>query len=279
MNKAVKRSLKPSVVMLQKKSEFTKSDLKIYNYIINHKESIIYYSLTEMSDACGVAEATILRFFKKLDYKGFQDFKFMLAQEISNLPEKGEEQNSIEKIKYHMIQAIEDSADVTNESVLESIIDKLDEADDIVIYGIGASGIAAMDMQNRLMRIGKQAQVVTDSHFQIMRAVTSSSETVVVAISLTGSTRDIVDAVKIASENGATIITLTNHEKSPLTKFADFVLLSAYKENPLDSGSLIAKISQLYTIDLICTGLTLKNLEQSKKVKMKISENASSKLY
>lgn len=279
MNKVGKKILKPTLVMMQKRSEFTKSDLKIYNYIINHKESIIYYSLTEMSDACDVAEATILRFFKKLEYKGFQDFKFMLAQEISNSTEIEGEQNSIERIKHHMIQAIEDSAQVADEAVLENIVDKLDEAHDIVIFGIGASGIAAMDMQNKLMRVGKQVQVVTDSHFQIMRATTSSSETVVVAISLTGSTRDIVDSVKIASENGATVITLTNHEKSPLTKYADYVLLSAYKEHPLDSGSLIAKISQLYTIDLICTGLAMKNMEQSKIVKMKISENASGKLY
>ncbi|NQD68985.1 SIS domain-containing protein, partial [Bacillus haikouensis] len=92
-------------------------------------------------------------------------------------------------------------------------------------------------------------------------------------------TKDIVDAIKTAKANQATIIALTAYVKSPLTRYSDVVLLSSAKESPLDSGSLISKISQLYLIDLICTGLTMKNSEQAETIKMKISENLSIKLY
>lgn len=271
--------VKPTAMMAQRKSDFTKSDTKISEYISSNKEKIIYHSLTEMAEACGVAEATLLRFFRKLDYKGFQDFKFMLAQEISSETLESEDDSFIGKVKNNVFQVVADTTEVVEEEVLDKAIDILDGSTDVVIFGIGSSGIAALDMQNRLMRIGKNASVITDSHFQIMRAASMTKDTVVIAISLTGSTKDIVDAVSASKESGATVLALTSYVKSPLTKFADLVLLSSAKESPLDSGSLVSKISQLFLIDLICTGLTMKNVKEAKAIKLKISKNTSSKLY
>ncbi|WP_308017446.1 MurR/RpiR family transcriptional regulator [Alkalihalobacillus deserti] len=270
---------KPSIIMEQLKHTFTKSENKIYHYIRDNSQSVIYHSLTELSEACGVAEATVLRFFRKLEFKGFQDFKFMLAQEVSKATQHDGEETYIEKIKNNIIEAINDSSEIVHSEELKAVIDTIDASSDVVIFGIGSSGIAGLDMQNRLMRIGKQTNVVTDSHVQIMRASSMTENSVVIAISLTGSTKDIVDAVKISKENKATVIALSNYAKSPLTKFADLVLLSSAKESPLDSGSLVSKISQLYLIDLICTGLTIKNYEEAKAIKMKITEKIASKLY
>lgn len=270
---------KPSIIMEQLKQTYTKSEYKIYEFIRNNRDKVLYYSLTEMSELCGVAEATLLRFFRKLQYKGFQDFKFMLAQELSQITHHESESTYIEKIKLNTVDAIINSSEIINSDDLDLAIENINNSEDVVIFGIGSSGIAALDMHNRLMRIGKQVNVITDSHFQIMRASSMTSKTVVIAISLTGSTKDIVDAVKIAKENKATIIALTNYAKSPLTKLSNIVLLSSTKESPLDSGSLISKISQLFLIDLICTGLTMKNYSEAKTMKMNISEKIATKLY
>jgi DNA-binding MurR/RpiR family transcriptional regulator len=270
---------KPSIMMEQLKHEFTKSDLKIYEYIRDNTESVLYHSLTEMSELCEVAEATVLRFFRKLGFKGFQDFKFVLAQEVSQSVQHEAEETYVEKVRNNIIDGINGSFEMVSLDHLRNAIDAIDASKDVVIFGIGSSGIAGLDMQNRLMRIGKQTSVITDPHFQIMRATTMDEGTVVIAISLTGSTKDIVDAVEVAKSNGAQVIALTNYAKSPLTKFADLILLSSAKESPLDSGSLVSKISQLYLIDLICTGLTMKNHDEAKNIKMKISENTASKLY
>ncbi|MDJ0331922.1 MurR/RpiR family transcriptional regulator [Planococcus sp. S3-L1] len=271
--------MKPTLLMAQMKADFTKSDTKVYDYISANKEKVLYHSLTEMSEACGVAEATLLRFFRKLDYKGFQDFKFMLAQEISSTVTEATEDTYVDKVKNNVIQVITDTADAIDGERLDQAIMRIAGSEDVVIFGIGSSGIAALDMQNRLMRIGKNASVITDSHFQIMRAASMTEKTVVIAVSLTGSTKDIVDAVKASKSNGASVIALTSYTKSPLTKFADLVLLSSSKESPLDSGSLVSKISQLYLIDLICTGLAMKNEQEAKATQLKISDNISSKLY
>lgn len=265
--------------MEQLKHDFTKSEFKIHQYIFSNPEKVIYHSLTELSEACGVAEATVLRFFRKLGYKGFQDFKLLFAQEQTSETLPDNNSSYKEKVKSNMIQALENTYEVIDEKELESSIIAISNSVDVVIFGIGASGIAALDMQNRLMRIGKNVQVIIDSHFQLMRATTLNSNSVVIAISLTGGTKDIVDSVKIASEKGAKIIAMTNYVKSPLTKFANHILLGSAKEHPLDSGSLVSKISQLYLIDLICTGLSLSQIERAQTIKQEISKNITEKLY
>lgn len=265
--------------MEQNKHTFTKSENKIFEYIRDHNQQVLYHSLTELSEASHVAEATVLRFFRKLGFKGFQDFKFLLAQETSLAAQKDSHETIIKKIRNNMVQAINESSEIIRLEDLQAGIDMINQSDDVVIFGIGSSGIAGLEMQNRLMRIGKHASVITDSHFQIMRASSMTEKTVVIAISLTGSTKDIVDAVEIAKGNKATVIVLTSYVKSPLTKFADLVLFSSAKESPLDSGSLVSKISQLYLIDLLCTGITMQNFEKAKTINMNISKNTSSKLY
>lgn len=270
---------KPSLLMEQMKDDFTKSDLKIYQYITDHKDTIAYVSLTELAESCQVAEATLLRFFRKMGYKGFQDFKFSFAQELSNEQFSNPEDSVIEKIKNYMVTALEDSSKMIEQATLDAIVKSLTSARNIVLFGVGASGIAALDMQNRLMRIGKHVEAITDAHFQIMRASTMDADTVVVAISVSGSSKDIVDSVQLAKDNGATIVAITNYAKSPLTKLADDVLVAAYKESPLDAGSLVAKVAQLYAVDLICTALALEDPEHVQTIRTRISENTSSKLY
>ncbi|MFD1848631.1 MurR/RpiR family transcriptional regulator [Oceanobacillus bengalensis] len=272
-------AVKPTLRMQQNKQSLTKSEHKIFDYIQHHKDQVIYHSLTELSDASEVAEATALRFFRKLGYKGFQDFKLSFAQEVTREAKPENEATFVEKVKDNVMQALEESYELVDLEELQKVIDVINASSDVVIFGIGASGIAALDMQNRLMRIGKNVQVVTDSHAQIMRATTSDHNTVVIAISLTGSTKDIVDSVSIAKGKNAQVVVLTNYIKSPLTKFADHVLLSSAKESPIDRGLLVSKISQLFLIDLICTGITIKNNEQAEKTKMEIIKNTASKLY
>ncbi|TCP25576.1 RpiR family transcriptional regulator [Scopulibacillus darangshiensis] len=279
MGEAQLKGTKPSILMEQYKQNFTKSENKIYHYIMENPEDVLYHSLTELSEASGAAEATVLRFFRKLGFKGFQDFKFLFAQEQTMASVQESHGTYMEKIRNNMTRAIDHSYESVNEETLEQIVQVLDASRDVVLFGVGSSGIAALDMQNRLMRIGKQTEVTTDPHFQAMRATSMTKDSVVVAISITGSTKDIVDSTKIAKDNGATVIALTNYIKSPLTKYADHILLSSAKESPLDSGSLVSKIAQLFLIDLICTGLTIKNYHKAEETKMKISENIAEKLY
>ncbi|WP_017548225.1 MurR/RpiR family transcriptional regulator [Salinicoccus carnicancri] len=273
-----KNEVKASIRMEQAKRNFTKSELKIYDYIDKNPAQVLYHSLTELAEACNVGEATVLRLFRKIGYKGFQSFKFSLAKEVDALGE--EDGNSyISRVKNSMLRTLEDSSTVIDEVQLDRAVDMIDSARDTVVFGVGSSSIAGLDMQNRLLRIGKNIEVVSDPHSQVMRTASMGEDTVVVAISITGSTRDTVDSVKAAKDKGARIIAITNYTKSPLTKFSECVLLSSAKESPLDSGSLVSKVAQLFVIDLICTGLSIRNSEQAERIRLDITGNITGKLY
>ncbi|WP_432353078.1 MurR/RpiR family transcriptional regulator [Sporosarcina sp. A2] len=273
------KGMKPSVLMEQYKPQFTKSESKIYTYLLANETHVIYLSLTELCEASGVAEATVLRFFRKLGYKGFQDFKYSYAQELATYATVPEQGTYLDKIRNNMVRAVEDSSELVDERELQRTIDVINQKDTVVIIGVGSSGIAGLDMQSRLIRIGRQATAVIDPHFQVMLASSLNKNSVVIAISISGGTKDIVDSVKIAKEKGATIIALTNYLKSPLTKFADHILLGSAKENPLDSGSLVTKVAQLFLIDVLCTGLAVSDVDSVEKIQTEISANISPKLY
>lgn len=273
------KNLNLTILMEQNKNKFTKSEQKLYNYITENFEQIVYQSLTEIAIACQIGEATVLRFCRKLGYKGYQEFKLSLAQELSTHEKSGDDDTYIDKVRKNMVQAVDDTYELVDDVRLQEAIDIIYEANTVVVYGVSSSGIAGLDMQNRLMRIGMNIEAITDSHNQVIRSNSVTSETVIIAISLTGSTKDVIEAVKIGKNNGATVIAITNYTESPLTSDADIVLLTSAKENPLDSGSLVSKVSQLFVIDLLCTGITMKNYEKAKQTKEQIAQTISYKLY
>lgn len=267
--------------MEQSRPNFTKSEHKLYEHITTHLETVMYNSLTELSELCNVGEATILRFCRKIGFGGYQDFKLAVAQELSIVKQmaSGSEDTFMDRIKSNLKQVIDDTYEVNNSVALQEAISLINNSDDILIYGVGHSGITALDLQSRFVRIGKNVQVVTDPHFQMMRSCSANEKTVVIAISLSGSTKDIVDAVKKAKENHSTVIAITNYTKSALTKLADIVLLTSGKENPLDGGSMVAKVSQLFVIDMLCTGIALEGLERALKYRQETAEAVAHKLY
>lgn len=273
-------SSKLSIVMEQFKPNYTKAEIKLYEYIQEHMETVMYNSLTELSETCSVGEATILRFCRKIGYKGYQDFKLAAAQELSLIQSKQvNEDTFMNRIRINMQKVIEDTYESMNENSIDAAVKWMDESDDIIVYGVGHSGVTALDFQSRLMRVGKNVQVVTDPHFQVMRSCSVNEKSLIIAISLTGSTKDIVDAVSIAKERQAKVIAITSYVRSPLTKYSDTVLLTSGKESPLDGGSMVGKVSQLFVIDTLCTGLIMKNMEHSQTIKKEAAEVVASKLY
>ncbi len=271
--------IKLSILLEQNKNTYTKSDKKLYAYTKDHLDEVMYHSLTELAEICHVGEATVLRFCRKLGFNGYQDFKLAAAQELSLISRPHHDETYVEKIRSNMIDTLNDTYEVIDRETLDSVVRLIDQRKDVVIYGVGHSGISACDLKSRFMRIGKSVEVVTDPHFQMIRACSLDEESVVIAISLSGSTIDIVDAVSAAREQKATVVAITNYTKSPLTKLADHVLLTSGKENPMDGGSLVAKVSQLYVIDLLCTGLALERADEAQRMKNLTAESVSVKLY
>lgn len=263
------------------------SEVKVADYVLENPEEIIYLSVSELATAVDVSDSTIIRFCKDVGFKGYQEFKLFIAQDlvvtIENINEDISSDDDLktlsQKITYSNKQAIDETMSVLNLEGLEKAINQIAEADKIQFFGVGASGITASDAKYKFLRIGKNVDCYTDAHLQAMSAATLNEKDVVVGISHSGSTKDVVDSCKIASEAGATVICITGHNKSPITKVSDVKLLTATKEGPLGSGALRSKIAQLHMLDLIFTGVSLKLKDQTIEYTEKTARAVIDKLY
>lgn len=249
----------------------SKSERKVAEYILSERGNIIYETLLEISKKINVGEATILRFVRKVGFNGFQDLKLQIAKDDEPVNE-GYHENYIDSITANMTNTIINTKNVLDEDQLSLGISLIENCKRLFFYGVGASGLAANEAQNRFVRMGKTGLAITDSHFQMMYSSLCSEGDVIIALSLSGYTKDIIDSLNIAKKQKVKIIAITNYALSPIAQLADCLLLTAGKENLLDGGSLISKISQLYIIDLLCTGYALLNREYVLKLKEKTAE-------
>src|SRR5690606_6288137 len=142
-------------------------------------------------------------------------------------------------------------------------IDYLIGADRLLFFGVGSTLITAMEAKVKFMRITNKAECTFDSHLQMMSAALISERDVSVIMSCSGSTTDNIEVAKNAKERGATVISITRFVKSPLTSYSDITLLCGANEGPLQGGSLSAKISQLYLLDVLYTEYFKRAKEQS----------------
>ncbi|MBS4213707.1 MULTISPECIES: MurR/RpiR family transcriptional regulator [Neobacillus] len=242
-------------------NSFTNTEKKVADYVLENIKDVIYMSITDLADACDVGESSVFRFCKTMNLKGYQEFKIALAHSIS----QGEETPQISgqitmqdtigelasKILTTNVSALTDTFNLINEGDISTAIDYIIAADRVHFFGVGASLMTAMEAKNKFMRVTNKTECSIDTHLQIMSAALMTDKDVAVLISYSGSTKDTIEVARVVKERGAKIIAITRFAKSPLTSYADITLLCGANEGPLQGGSLSAKLSQLYLLDLL----------------------------
>ncbi|KWX75249.1 transcriptional regulator [Paenibacillus riograndensis] len=261
----------------------TKSEQKVAKCVLEHPDNLIYLSVTELADFAGTGETTVMRFCRKIGFKGYQDFKLMLAQ---GLPKQqapsgrdGGDTDDATLLYESMVNILQSSLGMLDREQLEEAINQIDAARHMQFFGVGSSAITALDAKNRFLRIGRRVEAIADSHIQSMMAVTMGEGDVAFGISVSGSTLDTNEMLMKAKQNGAKVIAMTNYAKSPIASIADIVLLTAGKESPLEGGSMGAKISQLFIIDLICKGLERRHADETKNMKELTARAVIDRIY
>ncbi|MFW5996088.1 MAG: MurR/RpiR family transcriptional regulator [Halanaerobiaceae bacterium] len=268
-------------------SSLPPSEKKVADYILENTEKTIYLSVSELSNQAEVSDSTIIRFCKNIGFKGYQELKLFLAQDlvtpIENINEDIQLDDQldtiIQKIAHSNKMAIEETMGTIDLEQLEKAVTILLSAERILFFGVGASGVTAHDAKYKFMRIGKTVDCYRDAHLQAMSASTLSNNDAVVGISHSGSTKDVVDSCRIASDAGAKVICITGHTRSPITQIADIKLITATREKPLSSGALRSKIAQLHTLDMLFSGVAIKQHKKTMDYTEKTAKSVLDKLY
>ena len=216
-------------------------------------KQIMYMSITDLAEATGLAEATVLRFCRSLGFNGYQEFKLRLAQDNTDVRGRESGGGYVADIMEDYRAAIDNCRANILPEQMEKVFEYILSARSICCFGVGHSYLAALELHNRLMKMGIVTFCERDTHFQSILISSRTPLDLLIVFSISGATKDVVEAAELARAYGMKIIVVTCYEKSPLTRFADIILSATSMESPVEPGAMSSKIMQLFMVDVICT--------------------------
>lgn len=249
----------------QHKLAFSKSERKVADVILANPQVAIHSSIATLAKMSDVSEPTVNRFCRRLDTKGYPDFKLHLAQSLANgtpyVNRHVEEDDGPEEYTKKIFESTMASLEVARQSVdintINRVVDLLTQAQKISFFGLGASASVAHDALNKFFRFNVPVVYFEDILMQRMSCMNSSEDDVVVLISHTGRTKSLVEVAQIARSNDATVVGITS-QNSPLAKECSLVLSLEVPEDTDMYMPMASRIAQLTLIDILATGFTLR---------------------
>ncbi len=195
------------------------------------------------------------RFAKKCGYKGYRELTFSYEKDLElekiDVNNKKDVSFFSRRVYGYYQNILNNNYQSMDEAQIQKIADMLDRCSKVFIYGVGSSGLAAREFQLRFMRVGLDVDVITDSHMMKMSSALVDSECLVIAISLSGKTKEVLDSVRAAKKNGATVVLFTANQEADIAELCDEVVCVAYLKN-LDMGTKISpQFSILVIIDIL----------------------------
>lgn len=247
------------------------SERAVAEYILRHGEAVVHLSITQLAELVGVSEATVVRFARRLGLRGYHDLKIHLALEVVPRPQHLHEaitehddlETAVRKSFAASIQTLERTLSTLNFTDLHRAIDILATARQVIIVGVGGSASVAADAAHKLLKVGIHAIVHDDPHIAAMAASILRPGDVMLGISHSGSTRDVVDALALARQRGAATIVISSDVRAPIDRVADVKLMTVSQETYVRIESSSSRIGQLAIIDALVLGLMLRDPAQA----------------
>lgn len=245
---------------------FFESERKIGTYIIQHTAEVVDMTVGELAQACGVSDASVSRFCKKINMKGFHHLKITLAKEISERGIEEEEvsnhisvndiEQSLKNILANKVTEITQTVSMMDAKQLSEILNKLNMARTVQFFAVGNTIPVAIDGAFKLNQIGIPAVSGTIWETQIGYTYNMTAEDVVIAISNSGESTAVLRALEAAKSAGATTLSITNSEKSSAAQLSDYHITTATREKLFLDGYCFSRVSATTVIEILYLFLT-----------------------
>jgi DNA-binding MurR/RpiR family transcriptional regulator len=268
--------------------QLTSSEKKVADYIVVQQQKVQYLSISELAGACGVADATISRFCRQIGYRGYNAFKLAVAkstvvrQGIPG-PLSGEvtPEDSIpdmcRKLFSSEVEALAQTQELVRPDTIRAAADALLAADKVLCMGQGGSMIMAEEAAHLFSTTFDGYYAVRDSHLQTIAATHLTPRDAVLYFSYSGATRDLMDLLPVIRARGARTLLVTRFPKSPGAAAADIVLQCGSNENPLQLGSVAARIAQIYLLDVLLSEMCRRDMAGCELRRQQIADALSEK--
>lgn len=249
--------------------DLTKSEQRIASYIMENAARIMEQTIPELAGNTKSSEITISRFCKKLGFSGLQALKIALAAELSNAGEmefreigdKDTDEQVAAKVFQNIMDGLQDTLKILDFQQVAKAVQVLQGARRVAVYGYGNSATVCQDIETRFMRFGMVIQAYADMSQQLTSASLLTKEDVVIAVSHTGATIKLLEAVRVAKRAGAAVIVITSYAQSNLAKLGDVVLTGMGREVHYSSESVASRLIHMAITDVLYTAMARSNPE------------------
>lgn len=245
---------------------FTKSERALADHIVRDADSVVMKTITELAgESDSFSTASITRFCKKIGLSGYSELRLELAKEMATdnarrqIVADGENlvPGLVSTVVDASASAINDLKYVLSDDVIKKAVHEILSASSITLAGIGASALVAQDLRQKLLRLGIRSLFDADQDVVKVTLSSGRSRDLLIAISYSGTTRETLDAVNIAKENGMRVLAMTKKGDNPISEQADVTVPVSENEALLREGATLSRLQMLVAVDMIYRALIM----------------------
>lgn len=249
-------------------NEFSDKEKAIADYLMENNENINNVNITELARNIGTSGATITRFAKKIGCDSFVDMKMQLKAtkiEVTNSNEDG----VFSFVYQYYNETIERTKHLIDKESILKVVEAIKNARNIYIYGVGSSGLTADEMMLRLLRMGFNTLSISDSHMMVINSSIVTDKDLVIGLSISGETTEVINALRVCKGNNAKVVAITSFQNSSITNYSDVELMVYNPQFIAKDRFINSQFSAMYLLDLISMML-LRDRELSEKMQITI---------
>lgn len=245
-------------------NNLTKSETKVADYVLRHKQTIAGQSISELASACEVSEATVSRFCHSIGCDSYAAFRLAAVQSshgsdnmeletdlYSTLLPTDSVSQKCKKLCNVSMEALQQTFYNLDVDAISQAVDILSQANGVYCFGQGNSSIVAEDAWGRFSCVSTKFHYISNAHLQANTAALLSKGDVVLYFSFSGNVRELAEVGQILASSEAKLILVTRFPNSPGAQYADLLLICGANEAPQQQGSIAAKIGQLFIVDVL----------------------------
>ena len=239
---------------------FFDTEKKIGDYIVRHPKKVVDMTVGELAKECGVSEASVSRFCKRIELKGFHHLKISLARELVDAKDGGEisghisvddMEGSLRGILSNKMEELRQTVAMIDREELKKILGVINNADTVLMAAVGNTIPVAMDGAYKLNQIGIRAMSTPIWETELGYSYNLTDKDVVVAISNSGESTGVIQILEAAKSRGAVAISITNNVRSSVAELSTYHIMTATREKLFLDGYCFSRVSATMVIEII----------------------------
>lgn len=259
--------------------DMTNSERQIADFILAKPEEIYRININELADFSKVSLPTVSRFAQRLGFRGFKDFKVALIRDIGvgfYIDTEGLDSDNVEGVTKSVFEKEignlkETLANMDYEAVGQTA-SLIIGAERVILFSVSSSIPTALDFSWKLSLAGLSCWQNADIYSQRIMAKNCRKTDVIIGVSFSGRSREVVECMKSAKENGAKTVCVTTFMDSPITRYSDVKLYSAPVKALYQKIDLSSRIAHMVILDAVYLYILVKDKKRVSKYISKAEE-------